>query len=118
MGGRGSSGGGGKGRSGGGVGKAGKGITISSESFASGNYSIGGSVKYRETDTRYTTENGESISKSANRILDSRVVNNSDSTTSRTDIIRGSKGNLYAVELTYTRNGVIRRKRVNKATKA
>lgn len=120
MGGRGSSGGGGKGRSGGGIGvsKTYGGIVIKSEPFTRGNYNIGETIKHKETDTRYTnTETKETISKSVDRVLDSKKVENSDGTTTHTDIIRGSKGNLYAVELTNTRKGTVIRTRIKKATK-
>lgn len=121
MGGRGSSGGGGKGRSGGGVGvsrTSGGGIVIKSEPFTRGDYNISETIKHKETDTRYTnTETKETISKFVDRVLDSKKVENSDGTTTHTDIIKGSKGNLYAVELTNTRKGTIINTVIRKATK-
>lgn len=95
MGGRGSSGGGGKGRSGGGVGKS---VT---EPFSNADYKIGGTVKFTETKAKYTTEDGEQITKGISNTLDSKITNNPDGTTTRTYIVPGSKGNIYAVDLTY-----------------
>lgn len=115
MGGRGSSGGGGKGRSGGAATRSA--AATQAVQFLGGRYNLGEAVRPRETDMTWKVESGESISKSINKVLDSRDVINSDGTTTRTDIIKGSKGTLYAVELTHERDGVIIKTRVRKAEK-
>lgn len=94
MGGRGS--GGGKRSGGGGSG----GSTVQT---LSGAYSKGGSVKFNETDTRYTVQGtGERIYKSSTSTLDTgKTVVNSDGTKTYTYIKRGNKGNTYVVQETY-----------------
>nr|DAP13404.1 MAG TPA: hypothetical protein [Caudoviricetes sp.] len=110
MGGRGSSGGGGKGRSGGGIGK---GMT---EPFVNADFKIGGAVKFTETKARYTTESGEQITKGISNTIDSKTTNNADGTTTRTNIVSGSKGNTYAVDLTYDRQGRVYTSGIRKVT--
>lgn len=98
FGGRGS--GGGKGSGGGGGGSAKGEIT---QSFSSGSYTSGTKVEYKESDTRYTVAGtGERISKAGSKVIDEQRRNNTNGTATVTTIVQGSKGNLYAVDYTYT----------------
>ena len=98
MGGRGSSGGGGKGRSGGGITRSGSIVQT-----PRGTYQVGESVEFNKTDTRYTIQGtGERIYRSSNSIIDTgETVTNPDGTVTRTYIQRGNKGNTYVVKETY-----------------
>ena len=98
FGGRGS--GGGKGGGGGGSAKSGSSKEEITEGFQ-GSYTKGSSVKYNETGTRYTTEDNVRIPKSTNKTLDRQVKSNGDGTATQTHIVKGSDGNLYAVDITY-----------------
>lgn len=99
FGGRGS--GGGKGGGGGGGSKS-----RITESYANGSYTTGTKVKFSEANTRYTvSETGERISKSIGKVLDFQRKNNPDGTATLTNIVQGSKGNLYAVDYTYRPGG-------------
>lgn len=100
FGGRGS--GGGK-RSGGGGRGSGSAKGEITQSFSSGSYTSGTKVGYKESDTRYTVSGtGERISKSGNKVIDEQRRNNPNGTATVTTIVQGSKGNLYAVDYTYT----------------
>lgn len=69
-------------------------------------YTTGTKVKFSEADTRYTvSETGERISKSIGKVLDFQRKNNPDGTATLTNIVQGSKGNLYAVDYTYRPGG-------------
>lgn len=99
FGGRGGSGG----KGGGGDGSSKARVT---ESFSEGSYTTGTKVKFSEANTRYTvSETGERISKSIGKVLDQQRKNNSDGTATVTNIVQGSKGNLYAVDYTYHPGG-------------
>lgn len=94
---------GGAGGKGGGGGSTKAGVT---ESFTEGSYINGAKIKYRETDSRFTVQDtGERIPRSANKVLDQQRKNNSDGTATVTNIVQGSKGNLYAVDYTYRPRG-------------
>lgn len=89
-------GGGGKGGGGGASG----GNTVQT---LSGAYTKGESVKFNETDTRYTVQGtGERIYKSSTSTIDTgKTVVNPDGTKTYTYIKQGNKGNTYIVQETY-----------------
>lgn len=99
-------GGGGKGSGGGGASGGGGSRSRITESYVNGSYTTGTKVKFNETDTRYTvSETGERISKSAGKVVDFQRKSNPDGTATLTNIVQGSKGNLYAVDYTYRPGG-------------
>ena len=94
---------GGGGGKGGGGGASGGGIT---EPYIYGSYTAGTKINFSEADTRYTvSETKERISKSVGKVLDHQRKNNPDGTATLTNIVQGSKGNLYAVDYTYRPGG-------------
>lgn len=97
FGGRGS--GGGKG-GGGGSARSGSSKEKITEGFE-GSYTKGSSVKFTEGGSRYTTEDRVRIPKNADKTIDRQVKSNGDGTATQTHIVKGSDGNLYAVDITY-----------------